>query len=60
MDVKPDGSFRLNQDYFAYTTGLTMTNERFHALFGEERAADILAAAPVSRAIPATVAASLR
>ncbi len=34
IDVKPDGSFRLNLDYFNYTTGLTMTNERFHALFG--------------------------
>src|SRR5262249_18762576 len=31
---KPDGSFRLNLDYFNYCTGLTMTNERFHALFG--------------------------
>ena len=34
IDVKPDGSFRLNLDYFNYCTGLTMTNERFHALFG--------------------------
>lgn len=33
IDVKPDGSFRLNLDYFDYCTGLTMTNERFHALF---------------------------
>jgi carbamoyltransferase len=29
-----DGSLWLNQDYFDYCTGLTMTNERFHALFG--------------------------
>ncbi|MBP5858133.1 carbamoyltransferase [Marivibrio halodurans] len=35
IDVKPDGSFRLNQDYFNYCTGLTMTNDRFAALFGE-------------------------
>ncbi len=35
IDVKPDGSFRLNQDYFSYCTGLTMTNARFAALFGE-------------------------
>jgi carbamoyltransferase len=34
IDVKPDGSFRLNLDYFNYCTGLTMTNERFDALFG--------------------------
>jgi len=34
VDVKPDGSFRLDQQYFDYCTGLTMTNERFHALFG--------------------------
>jgi carbamoyltransferase len=35
IDLKPDGSFRLNQDYFAYMTGFTMTNSRFDALFGE-------------------------
>lgn len=34
MDLKPDGSFRLDQSYFDYATGLTMTNERFDALFG--------------------------
>ncbi|ACB95189.1 carbamoyltransferase family protein [Beijerinckia indica] len=34
IDVKPDGSFRLNLDYFDYCTGLTMTNKRFDALFG--------------------------
>jgi len=34
IDVKPDGSFRLNLDYFNYCAGLTMTNERFHRLFG--------------------------
>jgi len=34
IDLKPDGSFRLNQEYFNYCTGLTMTNERFDALFG--------------------------
>ena len=33
IDVKKDGSFRLNMDYFNYCTGLTMTNERFDALF---------------------------
>jgi carbamoyltransferase len=34
LDLKPDGSFRLNLDYFDYCTGLTMTNARFHELFG--------------------------
>ena len=34
LDLKSDGTFRLNQEYFDYCTGLTMTNERFHALFG--------------------------
>ncbi len=34
IDLKADGSFRLDLDYFDYCTGLRMTNERFHALFG--------------------------
>ena len=34
IDVKSDGSFRLNLDYFDYCTGLKMTNARFDALFG--------------------------
>jgi carbamoyltransferase len=34
VDVKPDGSFRLNLDYFNYCTGLTMTNDKFSKLFG--------------------------
>jgi len=34
VDVKPDGSFRLNLDYFDYCTGLTMTNRKFDELFG--------------------------
>lgn len=34
IDVKPDGSFRLNLDYFDYCTGLTMTNRSFDVLFG--------------------------
>jgi carbamoyltransferase len=33
IDVKPDGSFRLNLDYFNYCTGLTMTNRAFDQLF---------------------------
>jgi carbamoyltransferase len=35
VDVKPDGSFRLDMRYFDYCTGLRMTNDRFAALFGE-------------------------
>ena len=35
IDVKDDGSFRLDQSYFNYATGLTMTNEKFHDLFGQ-------------------------
>src|ERR1700730_8367284 len=34
IDVHPDGSFRMNMDYFDYCTGLTMTNSQFHDLFG--------------------------
>jgi carbamoyltransferase len=34
VDLKPDGSFRLNQDYFDYCTGLKMTNAAFDDLFG--------------------------
>jgi carbamoyltransferase len=34
VDLKPDGSFRLDMSYFDYCTGLTMTNERFVKLFG--------------------------
>ena len=33
VDLKPDGSFRLNLDYFNYSTGLTMTNGKFDTLF---------------------------
>ena len=36
IDVKSDGSFRLDQSYFNYCTGLSMTSARFHALFGGE------------------------
>ncbi|MBL8805766.1 MAG: carbamoyltransferase [Rhodospirillales bacterium] len=34
VDLKPDGTFRLDMDYFDYCTGLTMTNAKFDALFG--------------------------
>ena len=35
IDVKEDGSFRLNMNYFNYATGLTMTNSKFSKLFGQ-------------------------
>ena len=37
IDVKEDGSFRLNMDYFNYATGLTMTNSKFAKLFNMNR-----------------------
>jgi carbamoyltransferase len=36
IDVKKDGSFRLNQKFFDYATGLKMTNKKFNKLFGCE------------------------
>ncbi|MDB3932169.1 carbamoyltransferase [Candidatus Pelagibacter sp.] len=36
VDIKKDGSFWLNQDYFNYATGLTMTNNKFADLFGKK------------------------
>ncbi|MDA9732171.1 carbamoyltransferase, partial [Candidatus Pelagibacter sp.] len=35
IDLKDDGTFRLDQKYFNYATGLTMTNEKFNNLFGQ-------------------------
>jgi carbamoyltransferase len=34
VDLKEDGTYRLDLSYFDYCTGLTMTNDRFHDLFG--------------------------
>jgi carbamoyltransferase len=34
IDLKDDGTFRLNMEYFNFASGLTMTNSRFNALFG--------------------------
>ena len=36
IDIKEDGSFMLDQGYFNYATGLTMTNNRFNNLFGQK------------------------
>jgi carbamoyltransferase len=35
LDLKPDGSFRLDMTFFDYCTGFTMTNDRFAELFGQ-------------------------
>ena len=37
IDLKEDGSFRLNMNYFNYATGLTMTNDKFAKLFNTKR-----------------------
>jgi carbamoyltransferase len=37
IDLKEDGSFRLNMKYFNYATGLTMVNNKFEKLFGKKR-----------------------
>lgn len=37
LDIKSDGSFRLNMEYFSYATGLRMTNRKFSRLFGIQR-----------------------
>jgi carbamoyltransferase len=36
IDIKEDGSFKLNMEYFNYTVGLTMTNDKFAAIFGRK------------------------
>ena len=36
IDIKEDGTFRLDQKFFNYATGLTMTNEKFNNLFGQK------------------------
>ena len=36
IDVKEDGTFRLDQNFFNYATGLTMTNNKFNELFGQK------------------------
>jgi len=36
IDIKEDGTFHLEQSYFNYATGLTMTNKKFHDLFGQK------------------------
>ena len=35
IDIKDDGTFRIDQKYFNYATGLTMTNDNFNVLFGK-------------------------
>jgi carbamoyltransferase len=56
IDIKEDGSFRLNQDYFDYATGLRMTNKRFDALFGRPpRRPDVDALEPFHMDIAASI-----
>jgi len=37
LDLKDDGTFHLDMSYFSFTTGLTMTNDKFDKLFGAKR-----------------------
>ncbi len=37
IDIKKDGSFKLDQSYFDYATGLRMTNSKFNSLFGQKQ-----------------------
>ena len=37
IDIKKDGSFKLDQSYFDYATGLRMTNSKFNSLFGQNQ-----------------------
>ncbi len=37
IDIKKDGTFRIDQSYFDYATGLKMTNEKFHKLFQKQK-----------------------
>ena len=60
LDLKEDGTFRLNMKYFNYATGLTMTNGQFDRLFGApprraegdltQREMDIAASVQIGRA----------
>ena len=36
IDIKKDGSFKLDQSYFEYSTGLKMTSKKFSKLFGKK------------------------
>lgn len=56
IDLKEDGSFRLDLSYFNYCAGLTMTSEKFHRLFGGPPCA--VGAAPTAR--EANLAASIQ
>ncbi len=55
IDLKPDGSFRLNQIYFDYCAGLTMTNGRLAQLFGVARRAPDDRLEPVHMDLAASV-----
>ncbi len=55
IDIKDDGSFHLNQDYFNYCSGLTMTSELFHQLFGRAPRAEESAIEPFHMDIAASI-----
>ncbi|MCO5089814.1 carbamoyltransferase [Bosea sp. (in: a-proteobacteria)] len=55
VDLKPDGSFRLDQRYFDYMAGFTMTNARFEALFGEKARAGEAQLTPFHMDIAASI-----
>jgi carbamoyltransferase len=59
IDLKPDGSFRLDMSYFNYCTGLTMTNQRFSDLFGAPVRAPIELLTPFHMDIAASIQAVL-
>ena len=56
VDVKEDGTFKLNQKYFNYATGLTMTNKNFDDLFGQPVIKDlVLISKSISLFVPGIV-----
>jgi carbamoyltransferase len=59
IDVKPDGSFRLNMRYFAYARRLAMTGKRFSRLFGVERRLPESPLRPVDMDLAASIQAVL-
>lgn len=59
IDLKPDGSFRLDMSYFDYCTGLTMTNERFAKLFGQPVRSPVQLLTPFHKDVAASIQAVL-
>lgn len=55
VDVRKDGSFRLNLGYFSYHTGLTMTDRRFEKLFGAPRRRPETSIRPIDMDLAASI-----